>query len=473
MTTKVLLADDSLTIQKVIKITLANEPFVVAECADANQLMDAIRKSQPQILFLDFSLSETKTGYELAKEIKDNFPSVKLLMMYGTFDTIEEDELKAAGVAAHIVKPFDSTKFVNLCRSLSQVAESFRENKSTKKNPLEQNQEIDVLMTKAPNNENLDDWNIDAPKIEELKTPVSAKIPNKKVAANPLLEQAQEWGIEIPGVINNDSDDVIGDIPPVMQSEPVKKTKTSQASNEKALPNDDDLEYPDVMSIMNEIDIVPTQETVGTKSKLIPMDDFKSEESTIEVDIDFSVDDSERVKSLEAQIAENEDDLWSIDDGASTDNVMNETLDQLPGPIEDKRPLDLKELNENDNFSSNTMLPPKKTMEVLKDIDALFPEEKTPVLKTQTHEFFEQDISHKTQSINVQNFDFEQFKQDIFNRLKPELTAMVRDLIQEEVQNQLNRNFSNEVKSVAWEVIPSLAENLIREEIESIKRNVN
>ena len=119
------------------------------------------------------------------------------------------------------------------------------------------------------------------------------------------------------------------------------------------------------------------------------------------------------------------------------------------------------------------MLPPKKTMEVLKDIDALFPEEKTPVLKTQTHEFFEQDISHKTQSINVQNFDFEQFKQDIFNRLKPELTAMVRDLIQEEVQNQLNRNFSNEVKSVAWEVIPSLAENLIREEIESIKRNVN
>jgi CheY-like chemotaxis protein len=470
MTTKVLLADDSLTIQKVIKITLANEPFVVAECTHADQLIEAIRKTQPQILFLDFSLSETKTGYELAQEIKDYFPSVKVLMMYGTFDSIEEDELKAVGVSAHIVKPFDSTKFVNLCRSLSQKAESFRENKTSKKMSQDKTGDIDLTKLNSPSDDLLDAWKVDAPDVEVTSPIKQAELTHNKPSSNPLMDEAQSWGMEIPGIIDSVNSESIGDIPPVMQSASTPshaKSAKLPSSTEKTLPKDDDLEYPDVMSIMSEIDIAPLNPAPAPKSKLTPMAELNSNLVT-EVEMDFSVDDSERVKSLEAQITEDEDDLWTVDD-KSVDFDSND----LPGPIEDKRPLELNDLNEQNGFNVESMLPPKKTVEVLKDIDALFPEEKTPVLKTQTHEFFEQDISHKSQNINLQNFDFEQFKDDIFNRLKPELTAMIRDLIKQEVQSQLHRNFSNEVKSVAWEVIPSLAENLIREEIESIKRNVN
>jgi response regulator RpfG family c-di-GMP phosphodiesterase len=394
----------------------------------------------------------------------DNFPSVKVLMMYGTFDSIEEDELKAAGVAAHIVKPFDSTKFVNICRSLSLKTEIFRENKTSKKMSQDKTGDIDLSQLNSPSEDLINDWKVDAPNVEVSSVAEQVELPRKESNSNPLLQEAQDWGMEIPAIIDSANEDLIGEIPPIMSSVPAKSNELPSALPDKIMPKDDDLEYPDVMSIMNEIDIAPLDP--APKSKLVPMNDFTP--PSTESEIDFSGDDNERVKSLEAQISDEEEDLWSVDEHLVTSNTG-----ELPGPIEDKRPLDLKDLNEQDDFSVESMLPPKKSVEVLKDIDALFPEEKTPVLKTQAHDFFEQDVSHKIQHNHVQDFDFEQFKQDIFNRLKPELTALVKDLIKQEVQSQLDRNFSNEVKSVAWEVIPSLAENLIREEIESIKRNVN
>lgn len=117
---KVLIADDSLTIQKVIKITLSNEPFVLSECTDSSELVDKVNELNPAIVLLDFNLSENKTGYDLCREIKDVSPNTQVLMLFGAFDTIDEGMLQSAGSAYHIVKPFDGTKFINLCRSMAQ-----------------------------------------------------------------------------------------------------------------------------------------------------------------------------------------------------------------------------------------------------------------------------------------------------------------------------------------------------------------
>ena len=74
---KVLIADDSLTIQKVIKITLSNEPFVLSDCTDADELVSSVEEFKPAIVLLDFNLSENKTGYDLCKEIKEVAPTCK------------------------------------------------------------------------------------------------------------------------------------------------------------------------------------------------------------------------------------------------------------------------------------------------------------------------------------------------------------------------------------------------------------
>jgi PleD family two-component response regulator len=75
MNHKVLLADDSLTIQKVIKITLAQQPYDITECSTEEELFHKIADVQPKIVFLDFNLSEKYTGYELTTKIKSIVPT--------------------------------------------------------------------------------------------------------------------------------------------------------------------------------------------------------------------------------------------------------------------------------------------------------------------------------------------------------------------------------------------------------------
>ena len=96
---KILIADDSLTIQKVIKITLANEPFELFECVNAQELENKINEVKPSIVLLDFNLSEDKTGYDLTREIKSSLPNTKILMLFGTFDTVDETLLAESGVS--------------------------------------------------------------------------------------------------------------------------------------------------------------------------------------------------------------------------------------------------------------------------------------------------------------------------------------------------------------------------------------
>src|SRR3954470_9465676 len=83
MNHKVLLADDSLTIQKVIKITLANQPYDITDCSSEDELFAKLPIVQPKLVFLDFNLSDKFTGYELTAKIKSLLPSAKILLLLG------------------------------------------------------------------------------------------------------------------------------------------------------------------------------------------------------------------------------------------------------------------------------------------------------------------------------------------------------------------------------------------------------
>jgi len=122
MNHKVLLADDSLTIQKVIKITLANQPFDIVDCVSDDELFKKLPEVKPELVFLDFNLSEKFSGYELAAKIRDAHPSARVLLLLGTFDTIDDAAMERCGAADKIVKPFDSNKFISICNRLVDTA---------------------------------------------------------------------------------------------------------------------------------------------------------------------------------------------------------------------------------------------------------------------------------------------------------------------------------------------------------------
>ena len=69
MSRKLLLADDSVTIQRVIKLTFADEDVEVVTVGDGNQAVASIDQQPPDIVLADVAMPG-RTGYEVAQHIR-------------------------------------------------------------------------------------------------------------------------------------------------------------------------------------------------------------------------------------------------------------------------------------------------------------------------------------------------------------------------------------------------------------------
>ena len=66
---KLLLADDSVTIQRVIELTFADEDIQVIAVGDGRQAIERIRADRPDIVLADIGMPE-RDGYEVAAFVK-------------------------------------------------------------------------------------------------------------------------------------------------------------------------------------------------------------------------------------------------------------------------------------------------------------------------------------------------------------------------------------------------------------------
>ena len=126
MAKKILLADDSITIQKVISLTLASEDYDLIIVGDGEAAVQKAEEARPDLVIADVTMPG-KTGYEVSSFIK-NHPSLKgtpVLLLAGTFETVDTKQMAAAGADDHIIKPFESEDLIKKIRALlSRPAEA-------------------------------------------------------------------------------------------------------------------------------------------------------------------------------------------------------------------------------------------------------------------------------------------------------------------------------------------------------------
>jgi len=119
MSKRLLLADDSITIQKVIGITFANEDYelVVVDNGDA-ALKKALEK-RPDLILADVYMPG-KNGYELCAAVKSeaSLQGVPVLLLAGTFEPFDEAKALSAGADAWISKPFESQALIDKVEGL-------------------------------------------------------------------------------------------------------------------------------------------------------------------------------------------------------------------------------------------------------------------------------------------------------------------------------------------------------------------
>ncbi len=116
---KLLLADDSVTIQRVIELTFADEDIQVITVGDGKQAIEKIQSDRPDIVLADIGMPE-RDGYEVAAFVKGHpdLAHVPVLLLTGAFEPIDEGRARAAGCDGVLVKPFEPQMVINRVKDL-------------------------------------------------------------------------------------------------------------------------------------------------------------------------------------------------------------------------------------------------------------------------------------------------------------------------------------------------------------------
>src|SRR3990172_4091936 len=119
MPKKILLADVSITIQKVISITFASEDYDLIIVGDGDAAVAKIKEVKPDLIVADVAMPG-KTGYEVCEIIKQDpgLRHIPVILLSGTFEPLNDKEARRVKADDHIVKPFESQELIEKVKNL-------------------------------------------------------------------------------------------------------------------------------------------------------------------------------------------------------------------------------------------------------------------------------------------------------------------------------------------------------------------
>src|SRR2546426_4325646 len=119
MKPKILLADDSPTIRRLVRQTFADGSFEIAEVSNGEAAIKAFEEARPNIVLADIYMPG-KNGYEVCSYVRRHatLSATPVVLLVGAFDAFDEEIAKKAGATANITKPFEPSALVELVKSL-------------------------------------------------------------------------------------------------------------------------------------------------------------------------------------------------------------------------------------------------------------------------------------------------------------------------------------------------------------------
>lgn len=120
---KILLADDSITIQKVVNLTFSDEGIDVVTVGNGEMAIRKLNDVKPDLVLADIYMPG-KNGYEVCEYIKTHpqFSTMPVLLLVGAFEPFDQAEAARVKADGHLTKPFESRTLVaTVNRLLAQI----------------------------------------------------------------------------------------------------------------------------------------------------------------------------------------------------------------------------------------------------------------------------------------------------------------------------------------------------------------
>ena len=110
---KILVIEDSLTMQRLLSYVLEREGYDVQIASDGAEGMEKARAIKPDLVFTDLMMP-IKDGYEVCREIRadEHLKDTILIILTARGQDSDIEKGLAAGADEYVMKPFDPPKVV-------------------------------------------------------------------------------------------------------------------------------------------------------------------------------------------------------------------------------------------------------------------------------------------------------------------------------------------------------------------------
>jgi CheY-like chemotaxis protein len=119
VTHKLLLADDSVTIQRVVELTFSGEDVQVVTVGDGEQAIARIPVEHPDIVLADIGMPK-RSGYDVAAFVKGrpDLSHIPVLLLAGAFEPVDDAKAREVQCDGVLVKPFEPQQVIARVREL-------------------------------------------------------------------------------------------------------------------------------------------------------------------------------------------------------------------------------------------------------------------------------------------------------------------------------------------------------------------
>jgi len=113
MTPRILVADDSATIQKVVELTFSKEDFQIIKAMNGVEAMAKAKESRPDVILLDVFMPD-KSGYEVCESLRGDpqLKDIPIILLVGAFETFDREQSVRSGADDYVTKPFESKQLI-------------------------------------------------------------------------------------------------------------------------------------------------------------------------------------------------------------------------------------------------------------------------------------------------------------------------------------------------------------------------
>jgi len=125
MPRKVLIADDDVSVCKLISVALENEGYTTKHAYDGLETLDKVQEWKPDLLLLDVMMPKLD-GWSVAAELRANPETAQLPVIMLTALGEEEAMVTSimSGADVHLRKPLDPEQLISVVRRLCPLEES-------------------------------------------------------------------------------------------------------------------------------------------------------------------------------------------------------------------------------------------------------------------------------------------------------------------------------------------------------------